>query len=379
MDKIKKGNRGNKYLEKILCKLGEEYSSLDEDIITNATHEFKVHHNNCDKDFFISWKKVYENSKCPYCFSRGNKISEEHFRKTVNEKYNNEFIFKKYEVRNNHKFFYLEHSSCNTEFWISSLFFNKQKPMCPNCSHLNTKTFKELVFKKYGNEYTVLGEYISLNSPVKIRHNLCGSIITTLRPNNLLNMNQGCKKCKMKKIADGMKNKASSKFYKELNEKFGDRFELYGNYNGYWNKINGYDNLLDKVFYKKPSDILKMSTKPTKSKGEIKIHEWLIKNNILFEEQYEFEDLKDKRKLKFDFYIPIINTLIEFDGEQHFIQRRDDLDGSKLKITQNHDKMKNEYCKNNNIPLLRISYKEFKSVEKILTEKILSIIPTQGS
>jgi len=36
------------------------------------------------------------------------------------------------------------------------------------------------------------------------------------------------------------------------------------------------------------------------------------------------------------------------------------------------DKKKNEYCKNNNIRLLRIPYYEFKNIENILKNLLLS-------
>lgn len=376
---ITKGNKGNNYLNLILSKLGSDYSSEDCDVISSNTYNFKILHKNCNRIFEISWKKTLEGSKCPYCFCHGKNISNEYFSEYVKGKYENKFNFKSSEIKGNHRFLLLEHISCGTKFWISLTSFNKREPKCPHCSRLNTESFKELIFKKYGEEYTVLGEYINLNTPVSVRHNVCGSVINTLRPNNLLNMNQGCKKCSMKKIGVDMKKKVAPKFYKELTEKFGNRFELYDEYNGYWGKITGYDNLLDRTFCKKPSDILKMSSTPRRSIGEVRINKWLTKYNIDFNEQYMFDDLVDKRKLKFDFFIPAINTLIEFDGEQHFKNRRDDPDGSKLKITQEHDIMKNNYCKEHCIRLLRIPYTEFKNIERILYKEFKELLCTQGS
>ena len=57
---------------------------------------------------------------------------------------------------------------------------------------------------------------------------------------------------------------------------------------------------------------------------------------------------------------------IEFDGEQHF--RSVEFFGGKkaFKLTQKKDKIKNEYCKNNNIHLLRIKYNE--NIEEKLKE-----------
>lgn len=369
--KVKKGNKGNNYLNSILEKLGPDYFSNDEDIKTNNEHLFKIIHKICGKEFETCWRNVSMEGKCPHCYSHGQEVSDEYFKKYISEMYDGEFIFKKQEVRNKkHRFFFLEHKSCNSEFWISYLSFKKKKPRCIKCDRFNTESFKKAVFDKYGDEYTVLGEYVALNKPIKIKHNKCGAIIETLRPNNLLYMNQGCKACGMKMAGDHMKAKRAPQFYKEIQEKFGDRFTFYSEYDGYWGKITGYDSLLDKVFCKKPSDIMKTSVVPNKSIAEQRISEWLKRHQIPFKEQYSFEDLKDKKCLKFDFFLEEKNLLIEFDGEQHFKQRRDDPTGEKLKITQEHDKMKNEYCQENNIELFRISYLDFKHIERKLSEYI---------
>lgn len=65
--------------------------------------------------------------------------------------------------------------------------------------------------------------------------------------------------------------------------------------------------------------------------------------------------------LFFDFYLPEYNLLIEYDGKQHyeiaFNQGED-----KLILQKKYDKIKNDWCKNNNINLIRIPYfkKEIK-------------------
>ena len=100
------------------------------------------------------------------------------------------------------------------------------------------------------------------------------------------------------------------------------------------------------------------------SKGEIKINEILIKNNIKYESQKSFNGCKFKQKLKFDFYLPDYNTCIEFDGEQHFSKYRFELNDDKFNIRKERDKIKNDYCLNNNIKLLRIKYTE--NIEDIL-------------
>ena len=61
------------------------------------------------------------------------------------------------------------------------------------------------------------------------------------------------------------------------------------------------------------------------------------------------------RKLRFDFYLPKQNALIEYDGEQHFVKRGKF--GEKFDTLKQNETIKNEFCKDNNIKLIRIHYK----------------------
>jgi very-short-patch-repair endonuclease len=111
--------------------------------------------------------------------------------------------------------------------------------------------------------------------------------------------------------------------------------------------------------------------KCNQSKGENRIESWLKQNNINYETQYIFNDCKYISLLRFDFYLPNRNICIEYDGKQHF--RPVDFSGEnykkalqEFKLTKKRDKIKNDYCKTHNIPLLRIPYTEFDNIETIL-------------
>ncbi len=110
------------------------------------------------------------------------------------------------------------------------------------------------------------------------------------------------------------------------------------------------------------------------SKGEDEIEKYLIKNNIEYTREYKFIKCfnpKTNKKLPFDFYTPKQNAIIEYHGEQHykktghFEQRAGGLEG-----LQYRDKIKKEFCIQNNILYIEISYKEFENINKILKEKI---------
>lgn len=108
-------------------------------------------------------------------------------------------------------------------------------------------------------------------------------------------------------------------------------------------------------------------------KGEYKISEFLIKNNIKFEIHKTYSDLFGIKggKLSYDFYLPNYNLLIEFQGEQH--KHPVEYFGGKeqFEIQQEHDRRKRNYARNNNIELLEIWYYDFLNIENILSDRLL--------
>ena len=103
-----------------------------------------------------------------------------------------------------------------------------------------------------------------------------------------------------------------------------------------------------------------------------KIKSILKKNNLNFIQQHKFEECKNKHQLPFDFYIPSKRTCIEFDGIQHF-QPIEHFGGIKAyeQLKQN-DKIKNDYCEENYINLIRIRYDQIDKIEEILRRNLLT-------
>lgn len=103
------------------------------------------------------------------------------------------------------------------------------------------------------------------------------------------------------------------------------------------------------------------------SKGERKVEQYLKNNNMKYHKQHTFEDCKDISYLPFDFYLPDHNMCIEYDGEQHV---RPAFGEKSFYKTILHDGMKNNYCKWNNINLIRIPHTDFDKIEIILDKFI---------
>lgn len=120
------------------------------------------------------------------------------------------------------------------------------------------------------------------------------------------------------------------------------------------------------------------------SEPENKIEVFLNQKNIFYKKQKTFNGCKYKRKLQFDFYLPEYNLCIEFQGRQHNMPLNlGNKNKPKKKIFKEfgvilkRDRIKKEYCKNNNINLLRIWSWELLNMNKIISEAIF-IINIQG-
>ena len=106
------------------------------------------------------------------------------------------------------------------------------------------------------------------------------------------------------------------------------------------------------------------------SKGELKIIEWLEYYNISYEMEKTFDGLISSKgvNLRFDFFLPNHDTIIEYDGRQHFKPVKYFGGEIGLLKTQERDKIKNEWCKNNNIKIIKISYKSYESIQNIIKD-----------
>jgi very-short-patch-repair endonuclease len=106
------------------------------------------------------------------------------------------------------------------------------------------------------------------------------------------------------------------------------------------------------------------------SKGEEYVKMWLDEMNINYFRQHIFKTCRYINPLFFDFYLPIYDTCIEFDGEQHYkpvskFGGMGEFNNRKLR-----DNVKNKWCLDNNINLIRIKYNEINKIKYILQEKL---------
>lgn len=177
----------------------------------------------------------------------------------------------------------------------------------------------------------------------------------------------GCVECK--KLA--FKRPDLIDEWSDKNEKHISNYSYSSRYKAWWKCLNGhsdYEARIDFRFWKHNGCPVCMA-----SKGEKLVEECLRDTfKIDYIKQKSFDDCKHIKKLRFDFYLPEHNTCIEYDGEQHF--RPVEVFGGEeghLK-TKKRDEIKNKYCKDNNIGLIRIPYNQIDNIEEILLKELIN-------
>lgn len=103
------------------------------------------------------------------------------------------------------------------------------------------------------------------------------------------------------------------------------------------------------------------------SRGENKCVKYFKLLNINYQQQKTFNDCVNPYsgyKLRFDFYLPDYNLCIEYDGEQHFRVTNGWNDKENFDKTQYRDSIKNKFCEDNNINLIRIPYTDYDKIDE---------------
>lgn len=262
------------------------------------------------------------------------------------------------------------HNKCGNVWEISPDNFlrGKRCPECQNESRIlnrrnSLKRVEEIIRQKSGEEFEYISGYVNSKSKVKLKHLRCGR--TIVKPFSAFydGITCSCEKTN-RDIVDFKSN--------------GDRIQCKADFQRYIDKyVTGEYVIIGKyVKSTKPillkhvecGDLTEISPHNFKNgvrcdkcksyKGELKIRDLLLKKGVFFEEQVRFSDCRLKKPLVFDFFLPIHNILIEFDGEQH-IRPIERWGGEKaFQLQRKRDEIKNNYCKNNGITLVRIGYYE---------------------
>lgn len=104
------------------------------------------------------------------------KLTQEEYVKRVYERYGDEYTVLG-EYTKGHGLILIRHNTCGTEFEVDAFNFADGKSRCPLCTkgsnNITHDIFVKRVYNEVGNEYSVLGNYESATSKLKMRHNKC--------------------------------------------------------------------------------------------------------------------------------------------------------------------------------------------------------------
>ena len=262
----------------------------------------------------------------------------------------------------------VKHILCQNEYKVMWKAF-QQGRRCPKCfgnEKLNNKEIDKRIKELVGDEYIRLGDYVNSGTKILIKHNLCENIYEA----TWANFQQGyrCPKC------SGLEKLNNEEIDKRMYELVKDEYSRIGNYVNAHTKILVKHSLCGNTYEVIWNSFQqgRRCPKCNESKGEKEISNILNSLNIKYTPQKRFKDCKYKNTLPFDFYIHNKKSklLIEFDGEQHFESVEIFGGEDALKDTQFRDKIKNDFAKEKDIPLLRIPYTEQDNIESILTNKL---------
>ena len=241
---------------------------------------------------------------------------------------------------------------------------------CPDCVFDDISiSLKNDFFKKakdvHGDRYDYSKvKYIAMISKIQLNCKEHGNFSIVAKTH--LSSEGYCPKCKNRDKVEDFKYKAKSV-----------HGELYD-----YSKIKKYSKKVE-IVCKKHGSFIQCSSKHitcqsgcprcNNSKGEKAVGKFLKRLKLDFKDQVRFEKCRgvNNRKLVFDFFLPSLNMVIEFDGRQHF-DKIDFFGGEKIFKTQiENDKIKNDFCMKNNINMLRIKFNE--NVNKAIVRMLRNI------
>lgn len=285
------------------------------------------------------------------------KKTTEEFKKEVESIDSNYTIISEYK-RNIEKIEFL-YKPLNKTFWMTPAHFlsGERAPFLSTNKKRTDSQFKDEVYNLVKNEYIFLEPYKTTHEKLLVEHTKCKNTYY-VSPNKFF-QGRRCPFC------SGVKKKTQEDFVNEIYGLVQDEYVVLNNYTGCRKKVLFKHNKCSKEFYATPNDFISSGSRCPycrESKAERYISDFLANKNIDFERQKKFPNCKNKFSLPFDFYLPKLNIIIEYDGEHHFMDncftKKLEVSERIYKRTVEHDKIKNEFCKENNIKLFRIAYYE---------------------
>lgn len=261
--------------------------------------------------------------------------------------------------------------------WYTAPYVILRGDGCPKCggnARKSTKEYTDEVLIANPN-IEVLGNYINALTPILHKCKI-DDHEWFAEPANILS-GRGCPKCKSVML--------SKTFVKSHEQYVADVVVVNPDIEVIEKYINAHTPIMhcckkDGFTWKiAPSNVLSGQGCPQcqESHGERQIRQWLKERDITCIYQKTFSDCRNKKELPFDFYLPDYNMCIEYDGQQHFepvdfAGKGKEWAKEQFLVIQLHDQIKNQYCQEHNVQLLRIPY--YTNIQEELEKFFIHLI-----
>jgi uncharacterized protein YozE (UPF0346 family) len=323
--------------------------------VNNST-PIEILHLVCDSIFRQQPNNHLQGKGCMKCSGR-EKGSKEELQRKSNEKHNSQYeILGNY--INNSTNIKIKHLACGTTFETLPCNHLSRKGCCTTCFASPKKTKEQLQIESdeiHNNEYEIIGNYINTDTKILIKHKVCNSEFYQTPDKHLHN-----NKCP---ICYGKHRLTKNIIQERSNSKYNSEYTIIGDYINNSTPILIKHNICGTEYEQSPANHLKdrvcFKCRGIQSNGEKIIDNYLSSKNIKFQFNKSVGNCNfNNKKLRFDFFIPLHNLCIEYDGEQHFKPISKFGGEERYRISQIRDSIKDKWCIENNIKLIRISYKE---------------------
>jgi hypothetical protein len=376
------------YLQRIYKVFGNEYSVLEE--YNNQNQKILVKHNICGKEYRTNAGNLMVGHGCGECYKKNKlgkarRLDNETIETFISNREKGNFKLLDIYYKNGEARIKTYHSICKTESDMTYQNF-KNSCGCSCCAEIqrrknhtkNTDEFKKQINELHGDEYSVLNEYRGVWIKIDFRHNRCGTAFS-VTPAYALRERESplCPKCG-KDQRSQEKSMTTKEFKEKVHDVWGDEYEVLTEYKRSQLKVKIKHNICGNIYRVVPASLLIGCGCPKccnfDSKACKRIEKFLQENSFDYAREFKIKGCKYKYRLPFDFAVlekGKIKLLIEYDGEQHFEPVKFFGGEEDFTLRMKRDNIKNEYCLNNNIKLLRISYMQDDLIEQILQKELL--------
>jgi len=303
-------------------------------------------------------------------------MTEKQFLEKINKKFSDEKFSIVYMGKNSSENSIIKCLSCGRKITVNTgeLFRSRRKYICTKCHSLrkdtqvnHDKVLKLLNGKAYNIEFFMKKQSKNGNKGDCVRF-VClkCDYVNELWVSNILRNNQ----CNCQRCSGQRKDKDDIIYFQELNTLYPNKFTILTPYKNVKTDIKVKCNDCGFIRNVKPTALMNSGFCPKcgkiKRTGENFISKWLDEHHINYEVQKYFKNW-DIGLHYFDFYLPELNLVIEYHGQQHYsFNPYFHRTMENFNYYLEKDKIKKETCLQHGINYISINSKNYCHLEKIL-------------